>query len=213
MTAAGDYKTVQDHRRSCRGGVEKRHSRFARPLWPSQHSTPCEGEEGAGVLAPISPCCRQMKQLVDRRDSVACGSSLQLLIPAFCRPVVGKGPDPIWRPVAYVVSKRFNTPEPSFLKKPAQPATHIRLGDPHGPPDLLADVVKASWGRCLIPAENKAAVIHRCRTNHTAVLRDTPQFRHNIRRIVQCLKHGVAKDCIEGCIVKRQLSTVGEDAS
>src|ERR1700730_3204235 len=133
MTAAGDYKTVQDHRRSCRGGVEKRHSRFARPLWPSQHSTPCEGEEGAGVLAPISPCCRQMKQLVDRRDSVACGSSLQLLIPAFCRPVVGKGPDPIWRPVAYVVSKRFNTPEPSFLKKPAQPATHIRLGDPHGP--------------------------------------------------------------------------------
>src|SRR6202030_3413850 len=29
----------------------------ARSLRPSQHSTPREGEEGAGVLAPISPCC------------------------------------------------------------------------------------------------------------------------------------------------------------
>ena len=144
---------------------------------------------------------------------MACGSSLQLLIPAFRRPVVGKGPDPIWRPVAYVVSKRYNTPEPSFLKKPAQPATHIRLGDPHGPPDLLADVVKASWASCLLAAENKAAVIHGCRAYHAAALRDTPQFRHNIRRIVQCLKHRVAKDCIEGRIVKRQVSTVGKDAS
>ena len=128
---------------------------------------------------------------------MACGSSLQLLIPAFRRPVVGKGPDPIWRPVAYVVSKRLNVPEPSFLKKPAQPATHIRLGDPHGPPDLLADVVKASWASCLLAAKNKAAVIHRCRADHAAVLRDTPQFRHNIRRIVQCFKHPPIENMVQ----------------
>ena len=124
-----------------------------------------------------------------------------------------EGPDPLWRPVAYVVGGRFNTLEPRFLKKPAQPTPHIRLGDPRGPPHLLADVVKASWASDLFAGKNKTAVIHRCRTDHAAVLRDTPQFGHNIRRIVQCLKHRVAKNWIERRIMKRQPSTVGDDKS
>ena len=90
-----------------------------RSLRPSQHSTPREGEESAGVLAPISQCCRQVKQFVDRSYSMAYHSSLKLLIPAFSGSVPGKGPDSIWRPVAYIVGRRFNTPEPRFLKKPA----------------------------------------------------------------------------------------------
>jgi hypothetical protein len=32
-------------------------------LAPGQHSTPREGKEGAGVVAPLFPSCRQIKQL------------------------------------------------------------------------------------------------------------------------------------------------------
>ena len=78
---------------------------------------------------------------------------------------------------------------------------------------MLADVVEASWASRLLASKNKTAVLHRCRTDYTAVFRDAPQFPYNIRRIVECLKHGVAKNRIEGPIVKRQPSTVGRDAS
>src|SRR6202007_2150038 len=86
-----------------------------------------------GVLAPFSPCFCQTKQLVDGSDAVASDSSLQLLIPAFRRSVVGKGADSIRRPVAYVLSRRFNSRKTRFLKKPAQPPPHIRIGEPGGP--------------------------------------------------------------------------------
>src|SRR6478672_6749223 len=54
--------------------------------------------------------------------------------------------------------------------------------------DRMADVVEASWASRLLASKNKTAVLHRCRTDYTAVFRDAPQFPYNIRRIVQCLK-------------------------
>src|SRR5436190_1598713 len=40
-------------------------------LTPGQHPTPGEGKEGGGVVAPLLPGYRQIKQLLRRGDPVA----------------------------------------------------------------------------------------------------------------------------------------------
>jgi len=97
---------------------------------PGQHPTPREGKEGGGIVAPLIPGCRQIKQLLCRGDPVASDASMQLAIAAFGCSIQGEGSDPIRRPIADIVRERFDMTKPSHLKEPAQSLSRIRLGYP-----------------------------------------------------------------------------------
>ena len=99
-------------------------------LTPGQHPTPREGKEGGGIVAPLIPGCRQIKQLLCRGDPVASDASMQLAIAAFGCSIQGEGSDPIRRPIADIVRERFDMTKPSHLKEPAQSLSRIRLGYP-----------------------------------------------------------------------------------
>jgi hypothetical protein len=130
-------------------------------LRPRKYPRPWEGEKGPVLRTPFFPLCRQLSQLLARCNSVACGAGAQLPIPTFGGSVAREGHDPIGRPIADVVGKRFNAAEFSLLKKPAQVTTHIRLGDTGRTPNLLANVVKALGASRLLAGKNDAAVFHR----------------------------------------------------
>jgi hypothetical protein len=144
---------------------------------------------------------------------VACGAGAQLPIPAFDGSVAREGHDPIGRPVADVVSKRFNAAEFSFLKKPAQVTTHIRLGDSGRTPNLLADVVKTLGASRLPAGKNDAAVLNRRSADYAPALRDSPEFRYNTRGIAERLKHRVTENRIKRGGAKWQPSTIGDGQS
>ena len=103
-------------------------------LAPGQHPTPREGKEGGGVIAPLLPGRRQIKQLLRRGDPVASDGSMQLAILTFSCSIGGESADPIGRPIADVVSERFDIAEPRRLKEPALSPSRIRLGYPGCPP-------------------------------------------------------------------------------
>src|SRR5690349_11748409 len=103
-------------------------------LAPGQHPTPREGKEGGGVIAPLLPGYRQVKQLLRWGDPVASDGSMQLAIPTFSCSIGGKSADPIGRPIADIVSESFDMTEPRRLKEPAQSPSHVRLGYPSCPP-------------------------------------------------------------------------------
>src|SRR4029077_3672771 len=103
----------------CKRDLRRSELATRRPLRPRQHSTPGEGEEGPGILAPFFPARCQVSQLFGRCNPVARDGGAQFLIPAFRGSIAGEGHDPISRPVADIVGKRFNAAEPGLLKEPA----------------------------------------------------------------------------------------------
>jgi hypothetical protein len=74
---------------------------------------------------------------------------------------------------------------------------------------LLADFIKTPWPSRLLASKNKAAVVPRCSSNEATTFCDAPQLRYDVRRIVHCLKHRVAKNYIELPVVKGHPATIG----
>ena len=64
-------------------------------LVPGQHPTPCEGKEGSGIVGPLLPGRRQIKQLFCRGGPVASDAGMQLTIATFSCSIGGEGSDPI----------------------------------------------------------------------------------------------------------------------
>jgi hypothetical protein len=111
------------------------------------------------------------------------------------------------------VGERVSAVEPRLLEEPAQAPAYIRLGDPRGPPQLLADVVEAQRSSRALAGKNETAVLDRRGTDHAAALANAPQLRHNALGVGERLKHRVAKNRIKHRVAKRQLTAVGQNAS